>query len=136
MPFGILAPTALCPNTNRADLPVWNYPRAGHRRECNRMLGSQRRYADREHERACRHSSVTDGRSARLCDNGLWKEMHFSFFTDTWSSQSCGDGLKTDSQVSKLLLNDALHRIRCSCGTAPKNWAKSQTRHCRCTYPA
>ena len=33
------------------------------------------------------------------------------------------------------LLNDPLHRISCSCWPAPKDWAKSQTRHCRCGYP-
>ena len=62
-----------------------NYPRNGHRPEHNRMLESERRDAD---ECACRHSSVTETRPSRSCDTRLWKEMYFSFFIFTRSSQS------------------------------------------------
>ena len=51
---------------------------------------------------ACRHSSDTDTRSSRSCDNGLWRDMYFSFFTDTKFSQSCDDGFYTLSGVKKL----------------------------------
>ena len=88
--FRNLGTNGFCLISNRTECQVWNHPRAGHRPEHNGMLESQRRDADRVDESACRHSS----------------------FTDKWSSRSCGDGLCTDSQVSKLLLNDTLPRIR------------------------
>ena len=99
-PSGTLALTAFCLNSNRTDRQVWNYTRARYRHE----------YA--------RHSSVTDTRSYRSCDNGLWK-------INVLLTRGLPNRATTDCL---LLLTSTLPRMSCRCQTAPKDWVKSQTR--------
>ena len=93
------------PRPSGVELPQeWTPPRIQSNME------SQRRDADRVDESACRHSSVTERRPSRWCDTGLWKEMHFSFFTDTRLASAERLGEESNSPLS-LQVPDAMYAL-------------------------
>ena len=80
-PSGTLAPKAFCLNSNRTVCQVWNYPEPDTATKTLEDRSLRNETLTRAGESACRQSSVTDTRSSRSCDNGLWKETCFSLFT-------------------------------------------------------